>query len=190
MLSLKLILELAYWTPLTGLLLSSLGLIGLKRVSGLSPWAQRLVAPPVFFVAVPIATLVAGLELVAWSALFTWLDPFAEGLGIAALAIVALRLVDEVSAGVHDNPALAAIAPLVFCVAMFATGYSLGRTLWWKQRLDRPFSRARHVGKALILLLAFAWVFACNRSFILMLGASMNLRIVCATSCDQMIGLR
>lgn len=143
---------------------------------------------PVYFVAVPVATLVAGLELVAWSVLFTWLDPFAEGLGIAALAVAASSLVDEVSAGVHDHPAIAAIAPLVFCAAMFASGYSLWRTLWWKQRLDRPFRRARHVGKALILLLAFTWVFACNRSFILLLGESMNLKIVCAMSCDRMIG--
>jgi hypothetical protein len=165
--SLELILELAYWTPPTALVLSSLGLIGLKRVSGLPLWAQRLVAPPFYFVAVPIATLVAGLELVAWSVLFTWLDPFAEGLGIAALAVAASILVDEVSAGVHDYPAIAATAPLLFCVAMFASGYSLWRMLRWRERLDQPFGRARHVGGALVLLLAFAWVFACNRSFIL-----------------------
>src|SRR6266566_5867613 len=38
MLSRELILELTYWTPLVALLLLSLGLIALKRISGLPPW--------------------------------------------------------------------------------------------------------------------------------------------------------
>ena len=175
MLSLQLILELCYWAPLIALLLSSLSLIGLKRVSGLSPWAQRLVAPPFYFVAVPIATLLAGLELVTWSVFLDWFSSYhLWGFGITAtLALAPYFFVDELSLGLQGHPVMTAIAPFAFCAAMFAGGYSLWQSLWRKERLNQPFNKARHVWRALVLLLALAWVFFCNRSFILF--ASTNL---------------
>lgn len=68
MLSRELILELTYWTPLVALLLLSLGLIALKRISGLPPWAERMAAPPFYFVSLPIATLIVGMEMFVWMA--------------------------------------------------------------------------------------------------------------------------
>jgi len=53
MMSRQLTLELAYWTPLVTLLLLSLGLIALECITGLSPWAKRLVAPPFYFIRCP-----------------------------------------------------------------------------------------------------------------------------------------
>ena len=66
MLTRQLLLELAYWTPPVALLVSSLGLIALKCISGLSPWAKRSTAPPFYFVSLPIATLTVGVEMLMW----------------------------------------------------------------------------------------------------------------------------
>jgi hypothetical protein len=49
--------------PLAALLLVSLGLAVLKRRSSLSPWMARLAAPPFYLVSLPIATLIAGAEM-------------------------------------------------------------------------------------------------------------------------------
>ena len=66
MLSRELLPELTYWTPLIALVLSSLGLIALKPISGLPPRAQRLATPPFYFVSLPIETLIAGMEMFVW----------------------------------------------------------------------------------------------------------------------------
>ncbi len=66
MLSRELILELTYRTPLITLLLSSLGLIALKRISALPLWAERLAGPSFYFVSLPIATLIVGMEMFLW----------------------------------------------------------------------------------------------------------------------------
>jgi len=67
MLSRRLIFEMIYWLPLVVLLVSSLGLVALWRVSGLPPWLQRLAALPFYVISLPIATLLAGVEMLAWT---------------------------------------------------------------------------------------------------------------------------
>src|SRR5690242_17322284 len=59
------------------LLVASLGLIGLKRISRLPRWAARLAAPPFYLVALPIATVITGLQVFAWMFLawYLFLDP-------------------------------------------------------------------------------------------------------------------
>jgi hypothetical protein len=59
-----------YWAPLIVLLASSFGLVALKRFSRRPPWTERLVRPPFYFVSLPIATLLAGIEMLALSLLF------------------------------------------------------------------------------------------------------------------------
>ena len=61
----ELILELIAWAPLIALLLSSLALVVLKRISGLPPWVRRLTIPPFYFVSLSIAMLTIGMEVLA-----------------------------------------------------------------------------------------------------------------------------
>jgi hypothetical protein len=68
----RLILELIAGAPLIALLLSSLGLIMLKRISGLPPWVRRLTIPPFYFVSLSIATLIIGMEVLVVD-VFAWL---------------------------------------------------------------------------------------------------------------------
>src|SRR5689334_15673565 len=49
-----------WWAPLAALIVTSLGLVALKRMSNLPPWLARLIAPPFYLVSLPIATLTAG----------------------------------------------------------------------------------------------------------------------------------
>ena len=54
---------LLWWAPLAALIVTSLGLVALKRISNLSPWLARLTAPPFYLVSLPIATLIVGAEM-------------------------------------------------------------------------------------------------------------------------------
>ena len=54
----ELMLALMYWTPLAALAVVSLELIVLKRVSRRPLWTARLVRPPFYFVALPVAALI------------------------------------------------------------------------------------------------------------------------------------
>lgn len=67
MLSRQLILELIYWIPLGALLMSSLGLIALRRLSRLPIWLERVAALPFYFVSLPMATLLVGAEMLVWT---------------------------------------------------------------------------------------------------------------------------
>jgi hypothetical protein len=57
------LIQLLRWAPLAALIAASLGLIALKRIADLPPWIARLTAPPFYLVSLPIATLVAGAEM-------------------------------------------------------------------------------------------------------------------------------
>jgi hypothetical protein len=71
----ELILGLMVWAPLIALVLSSLGLIVLKRISGLPPWVRRLTIPPFYFVSLSIVTLTIGMEVLVVD-VFAWLSLF------------------------------------------------------------------------------------------------------------------
>src|SRR5262249_18028014 len=59
------LLELMYCMPLVALVVASLLLIALKRISSLPVPVKRLAAPPFYCVSLPIATLIVGAEILA-----------------------------------------------------------------------------------------------------------------------------
>jgi len=192
MLSQELILELTYWTPLIMLLLSSLGLIALKRTSALPPWAKRLAAPSFYFVSLPIATLIVWIEMLAW--IVAWVYALKE---VYAGFPMPFRWLDVIFL-IWDAPwndllqlypvgiLVAVISFVVFCVAPFVSGRMLWRTLRREDERKYPSNRARqHLG-TLLLLFVFAWAFLSVRTFVLFVAGDQfpNLRIVCAASCD------
>lgn len=166
-----------YWLPLIALVLSSLGLIVLKRVSGLPPWVQRLTDPPFYFVSVPIATLIVGIEILAigvlayvgWCLVYhNWL----LGIGLIFLWTVCLVtgfsppvLTDQVVGLLPDTVVLVA-----FCAAQFLGGRLLWRTLWRDSEREYPSNKTMQHLKILFLLFVFARVFLNIRHFVLTNG--------------------
>jgi hypothetical protein len=137
--------------PLFVLFVSSLGLIGLKRISRLPHWAARLAAPPVYLVALPIATVITGL-LIFTSTFWGWYLVFGPDLwelALKAISLTGLRILLQALPGL--------LLLLVFSFAgMFVSAYLLWRTLRQK---DEQGSRSKHAPRlrALVLLLAFLW---------------------------------
>src|ERR1700744_111987 len=148
------IFELTYKAPLVALLLTSLGLIALKlvlkRVSGLPLWMQRVMAPPFYFISLPVATLLVGTVLLATSA---------RGICRLILAPEALNFLIAASLWVLPRyDPVAWLRLLNFFIAPFVvlpiSGYMLWRTLSDVNGHRLP---SRHRLRALLLVLAFAW---------------------------------
>jgi hypothetical protein len=190
---LQLLLELTYWLPLMALLLSSLGLIALKRMSGrLPPWVERLLAPPFYFVALSIASLVAGIEVLGWYALVSYANGWLfqsysygwlTGIGI-------LWLGAWVEFPVHPVEVLLYGASFVaFCAAQFVSGRLLWLTLWQGGKREFSSNKPKQHLRALFLLVVFAWTFVGIRSFVLWCADDHHLevRIVRMTSCNVAI---
>jgi hypothetical protein len=185
---LQLLLELTYWLPLVALLLSSLGLIALKRMSGrLPPWAERLLASSFYVVASSIATLVIGIEVLGWYALISysngWLShPYSYG-WLAGIEII--LLVAWIEFPSHPVEVfIYGISFVALCAAQFVSARLLWRTLWRRGERQFPPDGPRQHLRALFLFFAFALAFAGIRSFLLWQadGHHLNLRIVRATS--------
>ncbi|MBV8918388.1 hypothetical protein [Bradyrhizobium sp.] len=147
-LALRLIALLFVCIPLVVFLASSLGLIALKRLSRLPPWAARLAAPPFYLVSLPIATVTAGLQLFIWISaglyLFfrhwlSWPDVFIE------LWII--------FAGLHVETLL----PGMSFVWVFVSASLLWRTVWKEDGRGSISKKAQQRRRALLLLLAFMW---------------------------------
>ena len=187
---LQFLLELTYWLPLMALLLSLVGLIALKRMSERpSVWGERLLAPPVYVVALSIATLVAGMEVLGWYALIShangWLSQHYGWLaGIGILGLLALVKFPE-----HPVEVLLYGASFVaFWAAQFVSGRLLWQTLWQGGGHEAPSNRPKQHLRALFLLLVFAWTFVNIRSFVLFRSndVHLKLRIVRATSSNSL----
>jgi hypothetical protein len=184
------LLELTYWTPLVVLLLSSLGLIALKRISRLPPWAERLAAPPFYFVSLPVATLIAWIEMLAWIVLWVctevhagrqdnWLE------AIWVLLVVVCFYIFLEACNMHlFGAAVDAISFMVFCAAPFVSGRMLWRTLRHDEERKHPSNRAKQLLRILLLLFVFAWAFLNVRTYVLFIAGDHYLRIVCVTSCN------
>jgi len=160
MLSLQLILELTYWTPLIALVLSSLGLIALKRISGLPLWAERLAAPPFYFVSLPIATLIMGMEMFVWMVhVVKKIDSFSASYGLLDHVLFLLGVL-RFYLFVPIKALIAGIFSAVLLTAQVMSVYVLWRTLLRENRGKDPASRARHRLKAVVLFSCFvlAWL--------------------------------
>jgi hypothetical protein len=183
MLSPEFILELTYWTPLIALLLSSLGLIALKRISGLPPWAQRLATPPFYFVSLPIATLIVGTEMLAWYALYSYaLHSWLVGFIIWYPAWFSYLINSDVLL-------MSRVFSVVFWAALFVSGRLMWRSVSGDDGREYPSNKAVQHLRGFLLLFVFAWTFLSLRTFILFLaeGWLVNLTISCATSRDASI---
>jgi len=151
-------------TPFVVLVAVSLGLVILKRRSGLSPWLTRLTVAPFYLVSLPIATLVAGAEMLGLYSLIAVMDFLSPGISWSFIFGSFLNLI---LAGItvsfffpdpsHDFFAPAILAFLVgFWAAMLISGYSLWQTVWREDR-RQPVSRvAGQRLRGLLLLIAFS----------------------------------
>jgi len=165
-----LIFELMYWAPLIALLLSSLGLVVLKRISGGPPWVQRLTVRPFYFVSLPIAMLTIGMQgLVVYASFvfvmsyffYSFVDVAFSGwlarvpiiLYLAATATLVIR--GTASAATSTQWLIFA----AFCAAQLVSGRLLWRTLWRGDEREYPLNKAMEHLKALLLLFAFACEF-------------------------------
>jgi len=149
-----------YWIPLVALLVSSLGLVALKRVSGLPPWLERVAALPFYFVSFPIAALIIAAEQLAWGVRRLILNP---DLGPYLFGLLwSFFWVDSLFEIVF--PLTLATVLLEPFVVLLASGY----LLWWTVRSDDPrkipSNWARQTLLALILLFVFAWAFLAIRN--------------------------
>jgi hypothetical protein len=160
MLSRQLVLELAYWTPLVTLLLLSLGLIALERITGLSPWAKRLIWPPFYFISLPVATLVVGMEMLTWIVRFFLSGPpdvdsltlFLGNLYVFLLMLAAFPLLAILGYGLF--------AALVF------SGLTLGRVFLDEEDWKCPALETKRRLTAIVLLAAFVWAWVTIRYLI------------------------
>jgi hypothetical protein len=145
--------------PLATLLLVSLGLAVLKRRSSLSSWMARLAGPPFYLVSLPIATLVAGAEMLG---LYSLIVVHFSSSGIfdsLVFGVLAFNmfLVDSFAEFFAYRlwPGVEGVAFIAFFVGFWAATFVSGYLLW---RTVRPSSRiARPRLRGLFLLIAFVW---------------------------------
>jgi hypothetical protein len=161
--------SLLWWAPLAALIMTSLGLVALKRRSNLPPWLARLTAPPFYLVSLPIATLVAGaemlglycfvvLDLLLHSRVF-WFMLYAQFSRAAMFGLVIplpLFIVFFPNIPVLAF-ALMFILPIGFWAAIGVSGYLLWRTVWHEDHHQPSPSMARQHLRGLLLLLLFEW---------------------------------
>jgi hypothetical protein len=174
MVSPEVILESMYWIPLVALLVSSLGLVALKRVSGLPLWLERVAAPPFYFVSFPVATLLAGAELLIW----TGADVYYFGWAF----VCSLLFVVWDSFSVDPAGTLGAFGYANFCVAPFAvlflSGYMLWRTIGRQRERSHSSGVAMRPLRTLVPLFVFVWAFLTLRDNILSIApSSLHLRV-------------
>jgi hypothetical protein len=167
---LKVLLVSLVCAPIAALVLVSLGLVVSKWKSSLCPWLARLAAPRFYLVSLPIATLIAGTEmLVLYSLLILHdlLSPvefssryiFAELLNPIPFAYFLMVFTTELPFDLRFVD-YAEIASLVgFWGATAISGYLLWLTVWLKG-LRQPSSRiAGQRLRGLLLLICFAWAY-------------------------------
>ena len=166
------LIQLLRWAPLAALILASLGLLALKRISNRPPWLARLTAPPFYLVSLPIATLVAGAEMLGvYSLIVAHFSPSGIFDGIVFQFLTAnLALVDTFAEffdyrlwpGVESTTYIASFVG--FWAATFVSAYLLWRTV-----LGEDHHIARPLQRGLFLLIAFVWAAIYLATYILIL---------------------
>jgi hypothetical protein len=166
------LIALAYWAPLVALLVLSLGLIALKRVSQLPPWVRRLVVPPFYVVSLPVAALLAGADMLSCMLWFVYQAFVNLLMGDWHLLLEDWRYVPGLillmlHAIFRMYRAKLFWSGICFAVALVISGRSLWRTLWHEHGRECSSSRTRHYLRALLLVLAFVCPWLILRIFIL-----------------------
>jgi hypothetical protein len=170
------LIELLRWAPLAALITASLGLVALKRIENLPPWIARLTAPPFYLVSLPIATLVAGAEMLGlYSLIVAHFSSSGIFDGIVFQFFVTNIMLVSYFAEFFDYrlwpgvESTAYIGSFVgFWAATFVSAYLLWRTVWGEDH--QPSSRiARPLQRGLFLLIAFAWADIYFANYILIL---------------------
>jgi hypothetical protein len=162
MLSRRLTFELAYWTPLVTLLLLSLGLVALKRIKRLSPWLKHLVAPPFYFISLPLATLVVGMEMLFWVIVFFLSGPSDMDM---RLRFVGNCFLLSFILAASPWPAIIEVAILGYGLwaALIYSGLVLGRVFLDEEDWKFPAKETERRLMAIILLTAFVWAWVSIR---------------------------
>jgi len=171
---------LMYWAPLIALLVLSLGLVALKRISALPPWLERLAAPPFYLVSLPVATLLACLEVLVWYALCTLAILALVDMSWSVIFFPVVQVVLTCTGSPTPLVALlaAGISFIGFCAAPFVSGYLLWRTLWHKDERECPSNRAKQRRRAVLPLFVFVCAFVVLRYVVLFLWGSGVLHIL------------
>jgi hypothetical protein len=151
--------------PLAALLLVQIRLAVLKRRS-ISPWMARLAAPPFYLVSLPIATLVAGAEMLG---LYSLIVSHYLSAGISLRSVFGDFTLNVLLVGflgqflsygrlfqALEGPAIFAFL-LGFWTATFVSIYLLRQTIWQERDRQPPLRIARQRLRGLALLIAFAW---------------------------------
>ncbi len=142
------IVRLMLVAPLAALLLVSLGFVVLKRRSGLSPWMARLTTPPFYLVSLPIATLIAGAQMLGLYSLLvlhkllspvelSWRYIFEGFFNPLPFAYFLLLFTTELPFDIGYGILASFVG---FCAAMAISGYLLWRTVW-RERHPKLSSR-------------------------------------------------
>jgi hypothetical protein len=161
--------------PLAALLVMSLGLVVLKRRSGLSPRLARLAAPPFYLVSLPIATLIAGADMLGLYSLvildgllspygFSWNVVFERFFNVVLAALIAVLFSPYVSFELFGL--MIVTLPIGFWAAAFASGYLFWRTVWHEGRHQASSRVTRQRRRGVLLLVFFAWAFIYLVTFI------------------------
>jgi hypothetical protein len=153
----RLMLLLMCLTPLASLVVSSLALAALKRVSRRPSWTERLARPPFYFVALPVAALIVGMQTLVYAVNYfvagsevadDWVNFF--GYGMFLLGSAQLFLFSSYS-----------FAPFgyLFLAALTFSGFMLARVLSDDRDWAEPAEQTRRRLEAIALLSAFvlAW---------------------------------
>jgi len=167
-----------WWTPLAALVVTSLGLVALKRISKLPPWLARLSAPPFYLVSLPIATLIAGagmlglyclvvLDLLLYSRAFWDILYFRFAMASSVGLLIPLPKYLVFYPNLRELLfALTFILPIGFWAATGVSGYLLWRTVW-REHHHQPSSRMTRLRlRGLLLLILFEWAHVLLVTFI------------------------
>jgi hypothetical protein len=153
-------------TPFVVLVAVSLGLVILKRRSGLSPWLTRLTAPPFYLVSLPIATLIVGAEMLglySLIALVDFLSPLQLSWSFVFESFLNVLLAGLTVSFFFSDPSVDLVAPVIlaslvgFWAATLISGYLLWRTVRREDHRQPASCVAGQRLRGLLLLIAFAW---------------------------------
>jgi hypothetical protein len=111
-------------------------------------------AQPFYFVSLPLASLVAGMELLTWTApgIHRLVLLVGESLRLGILFAIASDLLSDL----RDTPRFANLLVAPFAV-LFASAFMLWRTLRRRKECEPSLSEAGQRRKASLLLIVFVW---------------------------------
>jgi hypothetical protein len=148
------VLALVLWAPLIALFLMSLSLIAARFLPGIPRWAKRLTAPPFYFVSLPVATLIVGMEIPLW--LLYLACEWMVGVPVARDAIIDRFYI--MWAVALFLPVGSPVVVISYLLAMAVSGCTLWRSLVsQEQKGMRPLVRTNTFLKVVVLSASFMW---------------------------------